>query len=349
MRGRGGPRFNFPNWNYGYTPGPPAQANGTRPPTRGGTGRGGGQGRNNTTVQTASNIQTATSAIPQPGFKEEKNESLKPPLPPVAAQNIPSEDNTHVTREEVKVVERPLKEILQGKNPIMYCNDQSKVRNLRMEWEQISETGPPHDKIFTWELKMGEMLTMGEGSGKKLAKNKAAEEMVKKLDQLPKIAQKRTFNQAARGGRGRGRGGGFANVPVTPEFYGNQFPKKPKIAPTELSMTALLSQEAANNPPFPTVIPPTENANKPLKDPQNNPITKLYEHSKKQKLPEPIFDLVHQEVLETKTTTQGFNYKKTKFVMQCEILGKKFLGESMNKKTAKFNAAEKAWASISGV
>ena len=88
---------------------------------------------------------------------------------------------------------------MKGKNPIMYCNDQSKVRNLRMEWEQISETGPPHDKIFTWELKMGEMLTMGEGSGKKLAKNKAAEEMVKKLDQLPKIAQKRTFNQAARG------------------------------------------------------------------------------------------------------------------------------------------------------
>ena len=43
MRGRGGPRFNFPNWNYGYTPGPPAQANGTRPPTRGGTGRGGRQ------------------------------------------------------------------------------------------------------------------------------------------------------------------------------------------------------------------------------------------------------------------------------------------------------------------
>ena len=70
MSGRGGPRFNFPHWNYGYTLGPPTQANGgdysqffmqqgqpqigglvgprgvgftPRPPTRGGTGRGGGQ------------------------------------------------------------------------------------------------------------------------------------------------------------------------------------------------------------------------------------------------------------------------------------------------------------------
>ena len=32
--------------------------------------------------------------------------------------------------------------------------------------------------------------------------------------------------------------------------------------------------------------------------------------------------------------------------MQCEVMGKKFLGESMNKKTAKFNSAAAAWAEI---
>ena len=82
-----------------------------------------------------------------------------------------------------------------------------------MEWEQVSETGPPHDKTFTWSLKMGEMLTMGSGNAKKGAKNKAAEEMVKKLDQLPKLAPKRPFNQSFQGPGGYqinlGPGGGF--------------------------------------------------------------------------------------------------------------------------------------------
>ena len=85
---------------------------------------------------------------------------------------------------------------------------------------------------------------------------------------------------------------------------------------------------------------------KPLHPAQNNPISKIYEYTKKKKLPEPIFEVVQEEVLETRKTSQGFTYKKTKFTLQCEIMGKKFLGESMNKKTAKFNAAAAAWAEI---
>ena len=27
--------------------------------------------------------------------------------------------------------------ILKGRNPVMYCNDQSKTRGLHMEWEQV--------------------------------------------------------------------------------------------------------------------------------------------------------------------------------------------------------------------
>ena len=55
-----------------------------------------------------------------------------------------------------------------------------------MEWEQISETGPPHNKTFTWSLKMGDMMTTGAANSKKGAKNKAAENMARKLDKLPK-------------------------------------------------------------------------------------------------------------------------------------------------------------------
>ena len=89
-------------------------------------------------------------------------------------------------------------------------------------------------------------------------------------------------------------------------------------------------------------------AAEPLHPAQNNPISKLFEYSKKEKLPEPIFEVVQEEVLETRKSTQGFTYKKTKFTIQCEIMGKKFLGESMNKKTAKFNAAARAWEDIGG-
>ena len=145
-----------------------------------------------------------------------------------------------VAKEEGEIVERPINEILRGRNPIMFCNDQSKYRNLHMEWEQVSETGPPHDKIFTWSLKMGEMMTMGSANSKKAAKNKAAEEMAKKLDQLPKLNMKRQYNQAfgmppfmMRGrGRGGGRGGYFNNMPPPQRFYGDQF-KKAKKEPEE--------------------------------------------------------------------------------------------------------------------
>ena len=158
------------------------------------------------------------------------NESSKqPPADPSSKKDDDTKNGGTKTGEEQKkedgeIIERPINEILHGRNPIMFCNDQSKLRNLHMEWEQVSETGPPHDKTFTWSLKMGEMLTMGSGNAKKGAKNKAAEEMVKKLDQLPKLAPKRPFNQSFgtgpggyqinlgpgrgfRGGRGGGRGG----------------------------------------------------------------------------------------------------------------------------------------------
>ena len=172
------------------------------------------------------------------------NESSKlPPTEPPPKKDDDTKNGEKKTGEEKKedgeIIERPINEILHGRNPIMFCNDQSKLRNLHMEWEQVSETGPPHDKTFTWSLKMGEMLTMGSANAKKGAKNKAAEEMVKKLDQLPKLAPKRPFSQSFgssggyqinlgpgrgfRGGRG-GRGGyGSQGYGPPPDFQVRNF------------------------------------------------------------------------------------------------------------------------------
>ena len=358
-----GGRFNFPRWNYGYTLGPPTQDNagnytqfymqpqfgatggtlvgnvqggGARPPMRGGKSSRGGGGA-------TANKESEPNSEPTTEVKEESKDETKSETAAAAATATTSTiAPTEGPKEEGEIVERPLSEILRGRNPIMFCNDQSKYRNLHMEWEQVSETGPPHDKTFTWSLKMGEIEVLGSSNSKKGAKNKAAEEMVKKLDQLPKAGNKRQFNQAfggqpgRGGGRGRGRGGAaFFGAMPPPNFYGNpgnpyaNFNKKPK-----------------NEEKKKKKEPVEDDPNKPLHPAQNNPISKLYEFTKKRKLPEPVFEVVQEEVLETRQSSQGFKYKKTKFTIQCEIMGKKFSAAAMDKKSAKFNAAVLAWAEV---
>ena len=40
-----------------------------------------------------------------------------------------------------------------------------------MEWEQVSKTGPPHNKTFTWSLKFGDdFVTKGVANSKEGAK-----------------------------------------------------------------------------------------------------------------------------------------------------------------------------------
>ena len=52
---------------------------------------------------------------------------------------------------------------------------------------QVSEIGPPHDKTYEYQLKMGDLASSGRGKNKKDAKTKAAENMVLKLEDLPKV------------------------------------------------------------------------------------------------------------------------------------------------------------------
>ena len=46
--------------------------------------------------------------------------------------------------------ETPLEDILQGKNPILYCTLGAKFRDVQLEFDQVSEEGPQHDRLFTW-------------------------------------------------------------------------------------------------------------------------------------------------------------------------------------------------------
>ena len=59
--------------------------------------------------------------------------------------------------------------------------------DLKSRFTQVSEIGPPHDKTYEYQLKMGDLSSNGRGKNKKDAKTKAAENMVLKLEDLPKV------------------------------------------------------------------------------------------------------------------------------------------------------------------
>lgn len=396
-------RFNFPNWNYGYTLGPPsAQGNGdynvmNQGPPPGGRGGGGpprfrGRGGPPNRGGYANQGNFQGGAAPQQ--QQQQPAAPKPQAVTKSAGEPPAKEakvDQPATKSEGNGSSgRDLPDILRGRNPIMFCNDQSKYRGLHMEWEQVSESGPPHDKHFTWSLKMGEMTVTGTSNSKKGAKNKAAEEMVRKLDTLPKQqggSHRGRGGPMGPGGPGffpRGRGGfpmgprgPFGPPPMgmrgppPPGFYGGGMPppppwmqgprgpmmggpggrgnrKRPYGPPSgppdlsDMSNEAAIAHEQAAMLAKQTAAP----ENKAVNASQNNPISKLYEHCKRNKIHEPIFETIAENVIETKKTNQGFTMKKTEFTIQCSLQDKKFLGTAMTKKSAKFNAAQAAWADI---
>ena len=124
----------------------------------------------------------------------------------------------------------------------------------------------------------------GVGKNKKDAKTKAAENMVLKLDDLPKV-NKRPFHQG--GGWGSGWGSGHQGHHGQQGGYGgrggyhNQGGPAWKKRKGESEDSILKKND---------VTPKAENPS------QNNPISKLYEYGKKRRMPEPIFDCISEEV-----------------------------------------------------
>ena len=74
----------------------------------------------------------------EPGTETVKQEPGTEPVKIEPGKDIKKEPDM----EEGQIADdKPLNEILRGKNPIVWCNEQSKYRSLKMDWEQISETG----------------------------------------------------------------------------------------------------------------------------------------------------------------------------------------------------------------
>jgi len=74
------------------------------------------------------------------------------------------------------------------KSPISLAHEIALKRNLTVYFEVVRETGPPHMRTFVTKCVVGDIVTEGEGNGKKVSKKKAAELMLDQLRQLPPVA-----------------------------------------------------------------------------------------------------------------------------------------------------------------
>jgi len=366
-----GQQMNFTDWSYGYTLGPPMDQGGyqttqhaPQPPFmgaprggRGGFGRGGGFGggrggfgrqggfgnRGSGGDDKPAQNSSGSEAKPSTSSGEDKKEGEKK-KPALEEGQIPDD--------------KPINEILMGKNPIVFCNEQSKAKNLKMEWEQISETGPPHDKTFTWSLQMGEFTTVGVSNAKKMAKQKAAEDMARKLDAAgqiripnsgfvsgsnrergPERDRKRSNDDRDRGGNSQ-----FQMVQQSLKRARMRAQNEKAIAANREASGVAIGRIGEKG----STAKAEANATTFRTDCKSNPISKMFEHCRRNHWPEPTFEVVSENVLDQYKSVQGFTLKKTEFTMQVEVHTdtgtKKFIGNAMNKKEAKHNAAAAAWA-----
>ena len=361
------------------------------------------------------------------------------------ADSTSNTENETFNNEELSTEtnEIALEDILQGKNPILYCTLGAKFRDIPLEFDQVSEVGPQHDRVFNWKMKIGHLETMGTGNSKKAAKNDAAEKMVRVLYKEPRPNRRPPwgpygpppgmfppgmnapgppgmFMPGPRGMRPPpgmlpppgmfgprpgmfgppGPFGGFGNfrqgfpmprlpfgapmppfpvptpgghVPTPEELeFGKMEPEdgaeeselgppgevRPSSTMESLfevkggssTMDSLYEPEGGNatstvtTTPTPQSIPPQFDRFAGA----NNPISKLYDMAKKEKIPEPLFETTNENVLSERKSQKGFTMKKTEYTIQCDFKGKKHEGKALTKKDAKLAAATICWAEVGG-
>jgi len=190
------------------------------------------------------------------------------------------------------------------KNVNMALNEIAMMNGCVPEWTLISEAGPPHQKIFTWQLSLGQYTTTGTGPNKKIARNTAAEQM---MSSLPEDWKQKAGRVKKRGPSAKRKGaGGFGSPPAK------------KKAPDDDGKIVITA---------------------------DNPISCLFEYAKKVKIPDPEFDCVAENLLET-WQKGNQTFKKVEYTMQLQVDGKTYLAASNTKKAAKQACASEAWNAI---
>lgn len=176
-------------------------------------------------------------------------------------------------------------------------------RNLHISFNVENETGPAHMKHFITKCTVGEISTIGEGSGKKASKKAAAEKMLEELQKLPPLpveempTPRQPTNRSASRVKKR-------NVPVTPVV---------KKKPRNLIKDVVRSDNG--------VV---------VEDEVTNPISRLLRIQQARKQKDPVYTVIEE---------RGQQRRK-EFVMEVVVNGERAEGVGPNKKVAKRIAAE---------
>jgi len=195
-----------------------------------------------------------------------------------------------------------------GKNVTMYLNEIAISNSCTPEWILLSETGPPHARVYTWQLKIGEFVTHGSGPNKKLAKQGAADLMLATLpdEWKAKVRGRARSNNQRYNSQNKRKGG--KNGPPAKRMAGGGVEEK-------LVITA------------------------------NNPVSCLHEYAKKKKIPDPSFTVLAETVIEN-IQKVNHSFKKIEYSMQLHIDGRVYGASALNKKAAKQSCAMEAWDEI---
>ncbi|KAI5749348.1 hypothetical protein M8J76_006653 [Diaphorina citri] len=189
------------------------------------------------------------------------------------------------------------------KSPVSLVHEMALKRKLAVSFEVVEEKGQPHMRMYYTRCTVGNLVTMGEGNGKKISKGKAAELMLEELSRLPEV----TENPKSRFKR-RLAGGGNTNV------------KGARRKPGRNQKTS----DENEAPP-----PPLEKSNK-----KNEPcyVQQLLAYQNSRGGSEPEYKLVETKLIP--------NSKKKEYTMQVTIGDKCTIAVSSNKKSAMRNAAQ---------
>lgn len=219
-----------------------------------------------------------------------------------------------------------------GKHVTMALNEIALLKGVCMEWNMVSEIGPPHQRNYVWSLTMGDHEVQGSGVSKKLAKAYAALNMYNTIPEdwkniTPPVGKKK------KGYKRKSDQAGPSSGPLAKQA--NIQTDKPNPGQTAAS--------GSGSTTGPGSAKPQANAQFAQQVIQaTNPISAIYEYCHKAKMTEPNFEVVSETVI----SVDPRNFKKMEYTMRLTIGGKNYEATAKTKKAAKQAVAALAWDAL---
>ena len=89
------------------------------------------------------------------------------------------------------------------KSPVSEVHEIASRRKLKIDFEVVSSSGPPHSRTFVTKVTIGEFSASGEGPSKKASKHLASAKVLEELQKLPPLpktqAQSRLYKHGGYG------------------------------------------------------------------------------------------------------------------------------------------------------